>query len=240
MSEGLEATRRLLQDLNLKPAVVGLPVDFRKDDEAFRATLPRLEPACQFAVAIGCPRMGTWLTPSSDTPAVELRKTLRERFRVCADVLARCHMRLGIEFVSPVHLRKRFRHEFIWRMDDMLAFAAECGPNVGVLLDSWHWHHAGAKPADIAAAGREKIVHVQVADAQDLPPDKILDNERLLPGEGVVDLGGFFGALRKIGYSDGVSPEVFGRGLKDMPPEDGAALGLEYTRKVMQKAGVLK
>jgi sugar phosphate isomerase/epimerase len=240
MTEGAEATRRLLAELKLQPAVVGLPVEFRKDDEAFRSTLPKLEPACQFAVAIGCPRMTTYLPSSSDTPAAELRKTLRERFKICADTLARCHMRLGFEFISPLHLRRRFRYEFIWRMDDMLAFAGECGPNVGLLLDSWHWHHAGGKPSDILAAGRQKIVHVQAADAPDLPPEKILDNERLLPGEGILDWAGFFQALKKIGYEDGVSPEVFGRGLKDIPPEEGARLGLQSTRAVMKKVGVLE
>ena len=75
--------------------------------------------------------------------------------------------------------------------------------------------------------------------APDLAPEKILDNERLMPGEGVIDFAGFFGALRKIGYTGGVSPEVFGRGLKDMPPEQGARLGLETTQAVMRKAGVL-
>ncbi|HYM09871.1 MAG TPA: sugar phosphate isomerase/epimerase family protein [Bryobacterales bacterium] len=240
MAEGLAATRRLLQTLELRPAVVGLPVEFRIDDAEFTQTLPKLEPACQFAAAIGCPRMTTWLLPSSDTPAAELRKTLCERFRRCADVLARCHLRLGLEFISPLHLRQLHRYEFIWRMNDMLAFAQECGPNVGLLLDSWHWHHAGATPADIVAAGRERIVHVQVNDAPDLPPEKIRDNERLLPGEGVIDLVGFFHALQKIGYADGVSVEVFGRGLKDMPPEEGARLGLEAGRKVLRKAGVLR
>ena len=67
---------------------------------------------------------------------------------------------------------------------------------------------------------------------------KIRDNERLMPGEGVIDLPAFFRALKKIGYSDGVSPEVFGRGLKNMPPEEGAKMGLETTRAVMRRAGV--
>ena len=238
MGEGLEATRRLLAELKLQPAVVGFPVDFRKDEQAFRATLPRLEPASQFAAAIGCPRMGTYILPSSETPAAELRRILRERFKICADILARSHVRLALEFISPLHLRRQFAHEFIWRMDDMLAFAAECGPNVGVMLDSWHWRHASAKPPDIVAAGKDKIVHVQVNDSPDLPPEKIRDNERLLPGEGIIDLIGFFQALKKIGYDDGVSVEVFGRGLRDMPPEQGARLGLEATQAVMKKAGL--
>jgi sugar phosphate isomerase/epimerase len=153
-------------------------------------------------------------------------------------VLARSHVRLGLEFLGPLHLRRQRPHEFIWRMDEMLGFARECGPNVALLLDSWHWHHAGAAPSDILAAGKDGIVHVQVNDSPRLPPEEIRDNERLMPGEGVIDLPGFFDALRKIGYSDGVSPEVFGRGLKDMPPEEGARMGLETTRAVMRKAGL--
>jgi len=239
MEEGLEATKSLLKDLKLKPAVSGMPVEFRKDEAAFQQGLEKLEAAAQFTAAIGCPRMSTWILPSSDTPKAELREIYLARFRKCAAILARSRVRLGIEFVSPVHLRKRFRHEFIWRMDEMLEFAKECGPNVGLLLDSWHWHHAGATAKDILAAGKQRIVHVQVADSQDLPPEKIVDGERLMPGEGVEDLAGFFQALKKTGYEDGVSPEVFGRGLKDMPPEEGARLGLETTTAVMKKAGVL-
>jgi sugar phosphate isomerase/epimerase len=82
-------------------------------------------------------------------------------------------------------------------------------------------------------------VHVQAADAPKLPPEDIRDNERLMPGEGVIDFREFFAALKKIGYNDGVSPEIFGRGLKDIDPEEGASLGLKTTKEVMQKAGVL-
>jgi len=238
MEQGLDATKKLLADLKLKPAVVGLPVEFRRDEETFRQGLDQLEAAAQFAAAIGCPRMSTYMLPSSELPKEEQKRIFRERFRRCADVLARSGVRLGLEFVSPVHLRKRFPYEFIWRMDETLEFAKECGGNVGLLLDSWHWHHAGATVKDILAAGKDSIVHVQVADAPDLPPEKILDNERLMPGEGVSDLNGFFQALKKIGYMDGVSPEVFGRGLREMAPEEGAKLGWKTTLAAMKKAGV--
>jgi sugar phosphate isomerase/epimerase len=77
-----------------------------------------------------------------------------------------------------------------------------------------------------------------VNDSPSLPPEKIQDDERLMPGEGVIDLVGFFGALKEIGYGEGVSPEVFGRGLKNIPPEEGAHMGLETTRAIMRKAGI--
>src|SRR6185436_10917298 len=61
MGAGVETTKALLAKLNLKPAVVNLPVEFRKDEATFQQGLAKLEPAVQFAVAIGCPRMSTWV-----------------------------------------------------------------------------------------------------------------------------------------------------------------------------------
>lgn len=239
MGQGVEATQSLLARFKLRPAVVGLPVEFRKDEAVFREGLAKLPEAARFAAAIGCPRMTTWVMSSSERPKSEQRKILKDRFTACAEILHREKVRLGLEFLGPLHLRKRFPYEFIYRMDEMLEFAKECGPNVGLLLDSWHWRHAEATIEDILRAGKDGIVHVQVADAPaGVPPEKIVDSERLMPGEGAIDWKAFFGALKRIGYRDGVSPEVFGRGLKTMLPEDGARLGYSYTMDVMRKAGV--
>lgn len=238
MKQGLQATRALLEELKIRPAAIDLPVEFRKDDAAFRKDLARLGDAASFAAAIGCPRMVTWIMPSSKTPKAELRALYLKRFRACADVLARSHVRLGLEFLGPLHLRKMEPYEFIWHMDEMLAFARECGSNVGLLLDVWHWHHAGATTEDIVKAGRDGIVHVHLNDAPKLPPEQIRDDERLMPGDGVINLVGFFRALQEIGYQDAVSVEVFGRFLKEMTPEEDARRGLESARAVMRKAGV--
>ncbi|MGA2131902.1 MAG: sugar phosphate isomerase/epimerase family protein [Bryobacteraceae bacterium] len=238
MKAGLPSTTALLAELKIKPAVVNLPVEFRKDDAAFNHDLDKLADQSSFAAAIGCPRMITWIMPSSKTPKAELRALYLKRFTAVADVLARSHVRLGLEFLGPLHLRQQEPYEFIWRMPEMLAFAHECGPNVGLLLDVWHWHHAGATTADIIKAGRDAIVHVHFNDAPKLPPDQIRDNQRLMPGEGVIDLTGFLRALQEIGYQDALSVEVFGRGLKDMTPEAAARLALDTSSAAMRKAGV--
>lgn len=240
MAEGVTRTRNLLSNLHLRPAFVNLPVEFRKDDAAFRASLPKLEEAAPFAAAIGCPRMMTYIMPSSNTPKDELRRILKRRFTECAGIMARSHCRLGLEFLGPLHLRKMFPYEFIWKMPEMLAFAKECGSNVGLTLDAWHWYHAGGTVADILAAGKERIVVVHFDDSPNLPPDQIRDNQRLLPGEGVIDLTAFLHALQKIGYEDSLSVEVFGRGLKEMPPEKSARLCLDYGRAALKKAGIVE
>ena len=236
--EGLKPTETLLQELKIRPAVTDLPVEFRKDEATFQASLPKLEEAAPFMAALGCPRMITWIMSSSDTPKDELRRTYKKRFTDCAHILARSHGRLGLEFLGPLHIRKAGKYEFIWQMNEMLEFTKECGPNVGLLLDAWHWHHAGATTADILKAGRERIVHIHFDDSADLPPEQVRDDERLMPGDGVINLTGFLQALQTIGYQDALSIEIFGKAWKAMPPEEAARLGLAKARAVFQKAGI--
>jgi sugar phosphate isomerase/epimerase len=238
MIDGVQKTRAMLDQLHLRPAFVSLPVEFRKDDEAFRMGLAKLEDAAPFCAAIGCPRLMTYIMPSSETPKDELRRLYKKRFSECANILARSHCRLGLEFLGPASFRTQFPHEFIWKMNEMLEFAKECGSNVGLTLDAWHWHLAGGTVADILAAGKDRIVVVHFDDAADLPADKIRDNQRLLPGEGIINLTGFLQALQKIGYEDSLSVEVFGRGLKEMPPTESAKLCLDSSLAVFKKAGV--
>ncbi len=237
-NEGLNPTQSLLQGLHVRPAVTDLPVEFRKDDAAFQASLPKLEEAAPFIAALGCPRMITWIMSSTDTPKDELRRTYKKRFTDCAHILARSHVRLGLEFLGPLHIRKSGKYEFIWQMNEMLEFTKECGPNVGLLLDAWHWYHAGATTADILKAGKDRIVHVHFDDSADLPPEQVRDNERLMPGDGVINLVGFLHALQTIGYEDALSIEIFGKAARATPPEDAARMGLTKARAVFQKAGI--
>ena len=51
-------------------------------------------------------------------------------------------------------------------------------------------------------------------------------------------LTGFLLALQKIGYTDALSVEIFGRGLNKMSPEEAARLGLEKSKAVFKKAGI--
>lgn len=238
MNEGADSTRALFKELKLHPAATDFPVEFRKDDAAFQDGLKKLPAAAQFAARIGCPRMITWIMSSGDLPKPEQRKIYKDRFQAAAEVLRKSNVRLGLEFLGPLHIRRMFKHEFIWRMDEMTELARECGPNVGLLLDSWHWHHAGATAQDIVNAGKQRIVHVHLADAAQLPPEQVKDNERLIPGEGVVNWKAFLGALKQIGYQDGMSPEIFGRGLAQKPPEEAAKMALEGALKVMRDAGI--
>jgi len=238
MKDGADATRSLLTELRLRTSFCSLPVNVTGTDEVFQRGMGTLEDTAKFVSAIGCGRMMMVLPAASTTPADELRKTLKERLTAVATVLARQNCRLGLEYLGPLMFRARAPHEFIWNMSAAVDFAKEIGPNIGVVLDSWHWHHSGSTVDDIIKAGKSRIVTIHLSDAAKMAPEDVKDNQRLLPGEGVINLVGFFQALKQIGYEDGVSPEVLGRIPADMSPEDGAKLGLDASLAVMRKAGV--
>jgi sugar phosphate isomerase/epimerase len=238
MKEGADATRGLLAELKIRTSFCSLPVNVTGTDEVFQKGMATLEEQAKFVSAVGCGRMMMVLPTSSTMPADELRKMLKERLTAVAEVLARQNCRLGLEFLGPLMFRTRAPNVFIYKMNDAVDFAKELGPNIGVVLDSWHWHHSGATVDDIIRAGKSRIVTIHLSDAAKMAPEDVKDNQRLLPGEGVIDLVGFFQALKKIGYEDGVSPEVIGRVPADMSAEDGAKLGLDASLAVMRKAGI--
>jgi sugar phosphate isomerase/epimerase len=238
MKEGLDATRGLLESLKLRLSFCGLPVNVTGAGDVYQRGMGGLEEVAKFVSAAGCGRMMMVLPAASETPADELRKKLKERLTAVAEILARNNCRLGLEPLGPLMLRTRAPHEFIWKFSDAVALAKEIGPNIGITLDAWHWFHSGSTTNDIIQAGKSRIVTVHLSDAAKTPPEDVKDNQRLLPGEGVIDLVGFFRALKQIGYEDGVSPEVIGRIPATMSAEEGAKLGLDASLAVMRKAGI--
>ena len=241
-TDGVDATRALLNELSLVPSVCNLPAAWTSADEAeFKQSLAQLDENARFANAIGLNRMMVVLSPGSPTPKEERRAFLKARLTPIAEILARSQVRLGLEFLGPLYFRQnpKMPYPFMWTLPETLAFARECGPNLGVVLDAWHWHHSGGTVPEILAAGKSGIVHVHISDAKPSAPEDVRDNQRHMPGEGIIDLVGFLQALKKIGYEDGISPEPLGRVPADMPAEEGARLGLETTRAIMKKADVL-
>jgi sugar phosphate isomerase/epimerase len=237
--DGVDATRALLAEAKVRPAIAGLPVPFAMPDEAaFQDALKGLDEQATFCAAIGLDRMMAVLSPGSPVPREERHAFIKGRLAPIAEILAKSKISLALEFLGPLMFRAKSPHAYIWTLNETVALARDVAPNVGVVLDIWHWHHAKGTTADIVAAGKSRILHIHASDAKEQPPEEVRDNQRLMPGEGIIDAVGFFGALSKIGYEAGVSPEPIGRIPADMSPEDGARLGLETTLAVMKKAGV--
>lgn len=231
-ARSLEGAKEFFAAHRVQPAVWGLPVNWREDEDTFRSGLAKLADQAKLAQEIGCPRCVTWIPPVADDPAT-MRKLAVTRFAECGKVLGDYGVRLGLEWVGPKTSRAG-KTEFLWRMDQLLDMEADMNqPNVGLLVDSFHWFTAGHTQAELESVPGEKIVHVHLNDAPDKPRDEQMDMERLLPGEGVIDLKGFLTALKNAGYQDYMGIETFGKVLPSLPPEEAARRAKEAADKVL-------
>ncbi|MBB6734106.1 TIM barrel protein [Cohnella zeiphila] len=221
--QSFDAARQLLEQRALTLGSFGLPVEFRKDEETFREGLARLPELAEFARRLGTGRCCTWLFPATDEPVAEYTSRFIRRLRECANILDAYGIRFGIEWVGPKTLRT-LKHDFIHTLPGALELIGAIDrPNVGLLFDSFHWFTSHATKEDILALSAEQVVLVHLNDAPDLPPDRQIDDQRLLPGEGVIDLDAMLSALQAIGYDGYVSVETFGDDLPRLGAKEAAA-----------------
>jgi sugar phosphate isomerase/epimerase len=240
LSEG--ALQEILGDLKSKALVwgsTGLPVDFRGDDGPFRAGLKTLP---DFAASLkrgGATRVNTYIRPGHDrlTYLANFHQHAA-RLRSIAAILGDHGLRIGLEYVGPKTSWSATRYPFIHSMAEMKELIAEIGrDNVGLVLDSWHWHTAGETDADIRSLSARDVVACDLNDATtQLPLDELRDLMRELPAAtGVINLKGFLNALVAIGYDGPVRAEPFNATLRTMPAE----MAVATTARAMKKAFAL-
>ncbi len=187
-----------------------LPKNMGVDDEAWAdgiAALPRL---AKLAQQLGFVRTSTVVLPFHKTMAMDAAMEQHvSRVSQAMKILRDFGLRLGLEYVSPRTRRAGQPYEFVHRMDQMLAMVDACGDGVGLMLDSFHWHCAGETVTDLKRLCAEQVVVVHVNDAlAGIDMDEQVVTSRELPGvSGVIDLAGFVGSLRAIGYDGPMTAE---------------------------------
>ncbi|MBC8108374.1 MAG: sugar phosphate isomerase/epimerase [Anaerolineae bacterium] len=233
---GTSALRDLYAQHNQRPGGWGAP-DWRTDPVKAKDGIAQLKTLAPIAAELKIDSCATWLLPSSDLPLMENWKFHVERLRPVAQVLADSGLRFGLEFVAPYHARRGKKHEFIFTAGQMLELANDIGPNVGLLVDSFHLYSSGDAMDSIRQIPKERIVLVHLNDAPNIPLPQLQDGARLLPGDGVIDLKKFLATLRAIGYDGPASVEVFSDALKKMPPAESARKAGIATNNVFKSAG---
>jgi sugar phosphate isomerase/epimerase len=229
----------LFEQAGLRLGGWGLPIDWRTDYD--RAVLSTLEQQAALAQRLGCTRVYTWVPPASDElPFRENFDRHVARLRPIAEVLAAHGCRLGLEFIGPRTLREERRYGFIYSLEAMLCLAQALGPNVGLLVDSYHVYTSLGTLGDLRGLRADDVVYVHVNDAPDgVALEAQLDLVRRLPAAtGVIDLAGFMGALREVGYDGPVTPEPFEQRLKELTPDDACRTAHDSMLELWRRAGL--
>jgi sugar phosphate isomerase/epimerase len=221
---GVAELRARFADLGLKPGAYNLPFRPVGDEADWKSGLERLAGLAPVAAELGARRTIMWIIPSSDSLDYDENFAFHvARFSPIAGLLDQHGIRLGLEFIGPKTSRKG-KHEFIHSAAGMLELCRAIGPNVGLLLDSWHWYTSGGTLADLADLTNDQIVHVHINDAPaGVARDDQIDNQRRLPGTtGVIDIEGFLRSLVRASYDGPVTAEPFDKSVSELPAEQAA------------------
>ena len=219
----LDEARETMAALRVRPGYFGLEGPVSGPEEAWIAGIEALRIAAPKARQLGYTRAVSVVLPFSETrPYAENLEFHVRRLKLATDILGEQGIRLGLEYVSPLTRRAPYPHHFVRDLNGTLELIAAMGvPNLGLLLDSFHWHCAQEAPEAIAALTNAQIVAVHL---NDVPANRPLRDqvvfERELPGAtGVVDLKGFMAALRSTGFDGPLTCEPMNKALNDLDDE---------------------
>jgi sugar phosphate isomerase/epimerase len=234
----LKDLREQMQGKHVTWAMAGLPVEFRRDEERFREGMKELPAACQALQRAGVTRLATWLSPMHESLTyLQNFKQTANRLREIAAVADGHGLRFGLEYVGTKSLRMRQTYQFVHTMAETKELITEIGkPNVGFVLDSWHWWTADETAADILTLTNRDIISCDLNDApKGIPKLEQQDGSRDLPGAtGEIDIKSFLEALLKIGYDGPIRAEPFNKAVNDMDDEGACATVAEAMRQAFE------
>ena len=230
--------RARLDDLESKKLVfgsVGQGFPIARPDEEWVAFVKNLAATANTLRRARMTRFVTWISSADAThPYVENFRLHARRLREAAGILGDSGITLGLEYLGPKTMWTRAKYPFIHTMAEMKELIAEIGqPNVGLLLDIWHWYNAGDTVADVLSLKNKDIVAVHMSDAPaGVPIDQQMDNRRELPlATGVIDTAGFLNALNQIDYDGPAAAEPFNAELRALPPEQALAKAADAMKR---------
>lgn len=144
---------------------------------------------------------------------------------------------LGIELgVKPAMEYLGFAQEVNSIADALRIMEGSGHPQATIVLDPFHDFRGGGGHDDVAKLRPEQIAVCHFDDAPASPPaHEQRDPDRVMPGEGVIELDKFVGLLKQIGYSGFISLELFREDLWQSDPLEVAKQGLAAMKAICEK-----
>lgn len=115
------------------------------------------------------------------------------------------------------------------------ALVADVGsPHLGLCLDAFHWHIGPSKTEDLGYLTADNLFHVQLCDLADTPRELARDTDRILPGDGDINLTAIIAHLKTINYRGCLSIELMNPKLWQIPALQLADAGMAALRRLLQ------
>ena len=106
-------------------------------------------------------------------------------------------------------------------------------PDSTIILDAFHNWNSNSTLHDLRQIPLDKISHYHIDDAAlDKAPTTQTDPDRVMIGEGQIDLAAETAVLKEIGYDKTVSLELFNSDLWEQDPLEIISTGLDRMKKL--------
>lgn len=146
---------------------------------------------------------------------------ITERYKELLKIGRETGVKPTFEYIS--FFRSTYRLRQAWQV---VQDAAD--PDATLILDAFHTWNSGGSLEELRPIPAERISHYHIDDAApDKPPQTQTDPDRVMPGDGPIDLQGEIALLREKGYAGTVSLELFNRKLWEQDPDEVLKLGIE-------------
>jgi 2-keto-myo-inositol isomerase len=197
--------KRLFSSNNLKPYSINSieHITFREGED-YAKIKSECEELCRVASEIDCPFVvvvpGKLPVDASEDLIVEESVRVLDEL---ADTAEKFNVGLAFEFLGQTDCSV----QTLGLADEIVKKVNR--PNIGLVLDSFHFYAGGSTFESIDALNPEKIFIFHINDAEDRPKEELNDSHRLLPGLGILPLREIKAAFDRIGYDGVASVEIF-------------------------------
>lgn len=198
------------------------------DDEATRKNaIEQLKKEMDQLAQIGCTRTAAPPAGATDTPGLDMKKAA-ERYRTILE--------LGDNTGVVPHLELWGFSANLNKLADVLYVAVESGhPKAKVLLDNYHLYKGGSSIESLHLMNNAAVEVLHMNDCPDIPREKITDEDRVLPGDGISPLTTILKTLKDPARQLILSVEIFNKKYYSMDAAEVARLSIRKLKAVAEK-----
>ena len=226
------ATRRFFADLGLTAVSGASGVNQIWEPHAGNAAArEEFKRRCEIFAAVGLTRI---YSPTGTTGSFteDDYKVGADNMRAVGEIARQFGMTAMVEAVRA--------STFISTLPTLLRMTrAAAHPNLAPLLDFYHFWSGLNKLEDLDLIRPGELGHVHFQDVPDIPRERLDNNSRFIPGDGIAPLNTMLRKLVEKRYSGALSVELFLPRFREGDPFEVASEIRRKSEAVMRQAGVL-
>lgn len=235
-----DATRNLFAMRKIKPInfIDGMYPGLLAPPDKYDEALKTWTHFCKAASLINCKMALVIINPRTDeSPSLAMSQSIL-RLRELAKIAMDWGVTIAIEALGikkGISPRLDGKNYFMDRYSQSVELAESSGvSNIGVILDAFHWHVSGGSLDEIDATPDGRLVLFQISDAPAGVPSELRDSQRVLPGEGVIDLPTLLKASRGKRFDGYVSLEIFNEQIWAMEAMEAAKRSVKTVKHFLE------